>query len=230
MDGETFPETPLCIRQGIVDGIITLGRFTLDTVEAIRQFGLPVVVVDMYYDSLAMDYILTDNISGSYRMTEYLIKKGFKRIGFLGDPRYASSFYDRFQGYNRAMEAWKLETNPQWSILADTETYRELLDQISEMKTNLPDAMVCANDALAIALVKALEEISVQTPQMISVTGFDNIPRSEECVPGLTTMHVQKELMGEKAVQRLMVIMKNRDAVPVKILLSTILIERESVK
>lgn len=230
MDGESFTETPLCIRQGIVDGIITLGRFTLDTVEAIRKFGLPVVVADMYYDCLAMDYILTDNISGCYRMTEYLIKKGHQRIGFLGDLHYASSFYDRYQGYIRAMEAFGLEVRKEWSILHGAGTYRELADQVAEMKANLPGAIVCANDALAISLLKSLEELSVQVPQMVSVTGFDNIPRSEECVPGLTTMHVQKELMGEKAVQRLMVIMKNREAVPVKTLLCTILIERESVQ
>ncbi len=67
----------------------------------------------------------------------------------------------------------------------------------------LPTALLCANDMIAIGAVHALQELGVAVPEEVSVTGFDNIDDSYRMTPALTTVHVPKEALGKRAVERL---------------------------
>ena len=63
---------------------------------------------------------------------------------------------------------------------------------ISQMKrmTALPDAFICANDYLAVHLMKALRKMGKSIPDDIMVTGFDGIPQSTLVEPALTTVKI----------------------------------------
>lgn len=222
-------EIPPCITGNTSDGIIMLGCLPKESVETVNSSNLPIVSVDNYYDNILINYILTDNISGSFNMTEYLIKKGHKKIGFYGNIDLSSSFYDRHLGYYKALQVHNLQIPEEWVIKNNLSDYSGLLNLLKDGKSSLPSAFFCVNDVHALRLIKTLEEISVQVPKKVSVAGFDNIPQSGEGKPGLTTMHVYKEVMGETAVSRLIHILENRQELPKKILISTELIERDSV-
>ena len=226
--------TPLCIRKGMISGIIALGRISERTVKTIQTFGLPIVMVDHYFDDIELDCILTDNQCGCYIATEYLINKGHRDIGFFGDISASISFYDRYRGYLKALENYGVPFVPKFAVidknleeLARTDIY----DAVKVLKTldRLPTAIVCCNDAEAITLCKALRTMDVSIPERVSVVGFDDIEASRNVTPELTTMRVRKELMGRKAVSKLLSLFSEKESIPEKLLLSTDLIERSSV-
>lgn len=232
-DDENF-ETPLCIKDGMVSGIITLGHVARNNLNTIVSYNLPVVVIDEYFDNLKLDYVLTDNLCGGYMATEYLIKRGHRKIGFSGDIRWASSFYDRYYGYLKAMSDYSLQVNSPYNLI--NKGMQKLVDKdimlvVKELKSlpDLPTAFFCCNDPEAIALYKAFEIMGIKVPDDVSIIGFDNIDSARNVSPELTTMHVEKELMGIKAVQRLVEKMQDKIGVPQKILISTTLVERQSV-
>ncbi|HEY5587040.1 MAG TPA: LacI family DNA-binding transcriptional regulator [Ruminiclostridium sp.] len=228
-------EVPNCIKDGIISGIITLGRISRKTINSIITCNIPIVMVDNYFDDLVMDCILTDNQCGGYLATKYLIECGHNKIGFLGDILASVSFYDRYQGYLKALREYKIEMNIMYSVtdkMLEDLTSEDIADIMNEIKAKegFPTAFVCCNDAEAIVINKALINMGISIPSEISLIGFDDIEIARNVTPELTTMNVQKELMGKKAVSRLIKKIDGDESVVEKMLLPAGLIKRQSVK
>ena len=62
----------------------------------------------------------------------------------------------------------------------------------------LPQAIICANDSIAINVINAVKYLGLKVPDMIQVVGFDNIVDAEYINPSLTTVNVDKELLERK--------------------------------
>lgn len=228
-------ETPLSIKEGLISGIITLGRISKKTLTSILKFNLPLVIIDNYFDDLTCNYVLTDNISGAYLATEHLIKLGHKDIGFSGDISAASSFYDRYQGYIKALNKYSI---PLTNSLCITDkclseykksSMEKVVDEIKKLP-KLPSAFFCCNDIEAITLINALKSMNISVPDDISVVGFDNIESSKNITPELTTMHISKEAMGQRAVKSLLEKMDDPNSLCEKILLPPMFVSRNSTK
>lgn len=228
-------EMPNCIRDGIAAGIITLGRISRKTIDTIQTYELPVVMVDNYFDDIVTDCILTDNQCGGYVATKYLIENGHSEIGFLGDIAASVSFYDRYQGYLKALKCYGLKAIPEISIIDkkfEITPVKELTAILEKIKANpgLPTAYFCCNDAEAIALMKGLKQMGFFVPEDVSVMGFDDIEAASGIIPELTTMRVQKELMGKASVTRLLEKIDGQEGIVEKILLTADLVKRQSVR
>ncbi len=228
-------QIPLCIREGMISGIITLGRVDQSTVQTLKSYGLPVIMVDNYIDGMEIDCILTDNYCGGYTAAEHLIRSGHKSIAFFGEIKASVSFYDRYMGYRRAVERYGVDIPEQSSLLLECSESIWLDDAIALIRQvqatgGLPSAFVCCNDITAILLCKALNQLNISVPGQISVVGFDDISAASGIIPELTTMQVRREAMGRKAVVKLLSRLSGGDGIAEKILLSARLIERDSVK
>jgi LacI family transcriptional regulator len=66
-----------------------------------------------------------------------------------------------------------------------------------------PTAIVCANDFMALGVLRALREEEISLPSDISVTGHDNIKLSEFCYPTLSTVRVPRERIGHIVFEKL---------------------------
>ncbi len=220
-------EIPLCIKQGMISGIITLGSIRRHILKAISQLGLPFVVIDEYYDDYKLDHVLTDNVNGGFAATEYLIRCGHRKIGFCGDIHRASSYYDRYLGFLKAMEVYNL---PVENSLLMNDCRPEMLAQKFKSLPQLPTAIFCCNDSEAFTLYKLLSANGLKVPEDISVIGFDDIDTSGDVTPQLTTIHVERELMGKRSVKRLLDKIKDPGSLAEKTLLPTYLVERQSVR
>ena len=66
-----------------------------------------------------------------------------------------------------------------------------------------PTAVVCANDLMAVGVLRALREENISVPRDVSVTGLDNIKLSEFCYPTLTTVHVPRDRIGHMVFEKL---------------------------
>jgi DNA-binding LacI/PurR family transcriptional regulator len=234
-EAEGEPLIPNCIREGMISGIIALGRVGQNMVLKLKSTGLPIVMVDNYFDDLETDCVLTDNHCGGYRATGHLIRNGHRNIAFFGCIQASVSFYDRYMGYRKALEESGLEMpfhNTVLTACSELIWVDELVEVLRRIRAEgeFPSGFVCCNDAAAITLCKALKQLGIDIPGQVSVVGFDDISGASQIEPELTTMRVRKESMGRKAVNKLMSRLSGDAGIAEKLLLSASLIERSTVQ
>lgn len=232
---------PSCIKQGKVSSIIVLGPLKNEYILKLKKFGLPMVLVDNCLFLEPIDSILTNNMLGTYSAVSYLVKKGFTKLGFIGDLSYSRSIQERYFGFYEAIKDFKLYEN---SIEEYIETYsltskieeiiidnniNVFVEKLKQIK-KLPQAFICSNDNAAIILNNALKLLKYNVPEDVSIIGFDDIYLCNMTLPKLTSIRVNKELMGRKAVKRLIWRLNHKDEPSENIRLSVELVERESVK
>lgn len=232
---------PECIVERKVAGIIIIGKISDMNLITLKKTGIPVVLVDSTSLYTPCDCVLTHNRQGGYMMTNLIIQKGYKKIGFFGDLDYSFSFEDRFMGYREALikngltdlanvnnyiETYSCTKGIEKYILSnDIQSIIEILKA-----KELPEVLICANDSNAFAVILALTQMRLKVPDDIGVVGFDDTPLCEKSIPKITTVKVQKELMGQVAVANLMNRINRKDDAPMTRLLNVKIVERDSLK
>ena len=107
-----------------------------------RDFSVPIVVVDCYYDELDYDCVLINNIQGAFNATNYLIQCGHKNVGYFHSNLDISNFSERADGYYKALRANGISTShPYVHPVSPTsdEGYRDML-RLLESKAPIADA------------------------------------------------------------------------------------------
>lgn len=190
-------------------GIIAVGIFAEPYAKMLTELGKPLVLLDQYYNSIQIDSVMAANEEGAYQAVDYLIQQGHRDIGFVGSITMASSIYERWFGYYKAMAAHGL-TIPEAHCITDPSPLSVLLHDEQVLDTYLskmesfPTAWFCAGDMVAIAMMKALKKRGLSVPDDISIASFDDIEMAKMVVPNLTTYNAPRNLMGINAVQLLL--------------------------
>ncbi|GAA0083652.1 LacI family DNA-binding transcriptional regulator [Clostridium sp. CTA-7] len=243
MINENEQSIPSCIESKKVCGIIVVAAIEDEYLVKLKDYKLPVVLVDHTSLLESTDSILSDNKLGSFKVTKLLLDKGYKNIGFFGDLEYSLSIKERYFGYKEAIKKFvcinsedeTLEYIDNYSVLHNLEEYIINQDEkgvqkiISEMD-NIPEAFVCSNDNAAIIVITALRELGYSIPDDIAVVGFDDIVLSSLVIPKVTTVRVQKDYMGRKAVNRLLWRLEHKNDPNENIVMSVEVVERDSHK
>lgn len=214
-----------------VDGLIVVGAFLEDAIIQIGSRAEDVIVlVDAYAPGRPFDSIVTDNVNGALLAVHYLIDNGHTRIGLIGSsPDAYPSIRERRKGYTRALKQYGIDT----SYIEDGpltrqggyEATRRLLRRAPEIT-----ALFACNDNVAIGVMNAVQDMGLNIPEDLSIIGFDDIELVQEVNPPLTTMHVDKILMGVLGVRKLHDRIENPDRTTLTTMLSTQLIVRKSVR
>lgn len=197
--------------------------------EAVRR-GVPVVQIDRYLPGLGCDYVGVDNRTAAAEMVEHLCAIGRRRIAFLSLSPEASTCRERAEGYRDVMSARGL---PGRVAFCETSTPldAELFRLVAGWREagEVPDAVFAVNDALAVALLQALRDHGLRTPEDVGVVGFDGSDLSALITPPLTTVEQPFHSLGETAGQLLLDRMAGRySGVPRRVLCPTRLVVRES--
>lgn len=222
------------INQNKIDGILLLAtEMNPDDFSNFENIDVPMVVLDSYFVTKSYDYIVINNISGSYRATKYFIEKGHKKIGVLGSSINISNFEYRYKGFEKAINEANLIFAEEDNILLEPTldgAYRDMKKYLDHNKgRKLPTALFALNDIIALGAIKAIKEQGIKIPEDISIIGFDDIPFSALSNPNMTTIKVYTTEMGRLAVKRLIDKTNEEEEVPLKIEIDTKLIERDSV-
>ena len=225
-------EIPRLIEDPRVDGLILVGSFIDESLAlALRQRGLPVVLVDGYCNSCAYDSVIIDNVEGAYQAVRYLIDHGHRHIAFLGSyPDSRLSFRYRREGYRQALADCGI---PDTYYGNCPHNNREMvIDTAHRLLAENPQitAIFGCNDEVAILAIHGALQAGKTVPRDVSIIGFDDNANAQNAIPPLTTMHVDKVGMGRLAVQ----LMIDRAASPeqglVTAYMHTRLIQRDSVR
>ncbi|MFV0255527.1 MAG: substrate-binding domain-containing protein [Erysipelotrichaceae bacterium] len=89
-------------------------------------------------------------------------------------------------------------------------------------------SIFCANDNVAIGVLRACNELNISVPKQVEIIGINNIPASEFTEPPLSTVSIPSEFMGEYAIRVLLDKIEHNIKIPINHVVSTELIERET--
>lgn len=197
-----------------------------------REHKCHLILLDGWSDTVLFDSVLISNTDSALSAVNYLIGKGHKEIGYIQGDFRIQAFKYREIGYRRAMHWSGLEINENFTAAVGTkiETAYADMKQYLDKAERLPTAFFADNDVIAIGAMRAIKEKGLRVPEDISLVGFDDLPFGAIANPGLTTIHVLRQEMGELAVRRLLEIVKGDIKAKTKIQVCTEFVERESVK
>jgi LacI family transcriptional regulator len=175
-----------------------------ETIEELRGARFPVVFYDAGAGYQNLTNVRLNYRKGMEKLANYLHMLGHnKRIVWLGHHVEFSPLSERRDALIHAFQVLAPGAEIRTFTGRDTleggwQTTREML--ASAFK---PTAVVCANDFMAIGVLRALREEGIAVPQQMSVTGVDNIKFSQFCNPTLTTVHVPRDRIGHIVFEKL---------------------------
>jgi LacI family transcriptional regulator len=202
--GEPFEKRVRSLA-GQVDGLL-IAEEVLDYGE-LRALAdqIPVVVIAGRRDQPAMDVFLGDNTGGMAAVTRHLTERHkYQRLCFVAGPRDAPDATERRLAFEQAVAASPgsgIAQVIQGDFAEDSgiAAARTLLSRKS-----LPQAVVCANDQMAIGAMRELQRAGVRIPADVAVTGFDDVHASRVIDPPLTTVSQPFRDLGSRATRRLL--------------------------
>ena len=218
-----------------LDGLLCIGKFSKKLAAKLHARHNEIVFVDSNPDKSKYNAVYSDFKTGTKLAMDHLIEKGHRRIAYIGgreflDDAKAEVFVDsRERVYLDYMKNHKLLTyRPEDVYVGDysADNGYDKTKQILE-KEDLPTAILCGNDVIAIGVLSALSEESLD--KNISVIGFNNTPMAQFYNPPLTTINIDTKYKGELACKLLLSLIEEKNKTPIKIICSVSLIQRESV-
>ncbi|HWM07420.1 MAG TPA: LacI family DNA-binding transcriptional regulator [Actinophytocola sp.] len=184
---------------GRVDGMVIMGRTVGDpTVARIADTGLPLVLLARPQVGL-VDTVTADNEDSAMALTAHLIGHGYQRFEFLGDPAQSPDVAGRHAGFVAALTEAGLAVPAEpvrcaFDVRAGYAAARETLRGRPH-----PEALVCANDEVALGALRAAEDLGLAVPDDVALTGWDDIMAADYA--RLTTVAQSMRELGATAAR-----------------------------
>ncbi|MDD5659696.1 MAG: LacI family DNA-binding transcriptional regulator [Actinomycetota bacterium] len=199
-----------------VEGIIlaTISKSEKKISALINNFGIPIVVVDNKLNIENIDQVLSDDVGGSYKLVEHLIKKhGYKDIACISGPLEESSSFEKLAGYKKAMEDNELKVNKEyikvayWKKSKAFEATRELFEN-----SNKPEAIYCMNANMLIGCLRYIIKKKIKIPEDLAIVTFDDYDFVSVVYPPVTSLKRIDIEMGTIAAEILFERIEGSDA------------------
>jgi len=215
-----------------IDGILLLGtEMDEEDMQRVIMIDKPLLILDACFLGTSANYVVIDNIGGVFKGVKHLIENGHRKIGYLKSSIIIQNFLERYEGYTKALGHSMLDCNLEYTVkLRPTieGAYEDMILYLQN-KPKLPTAFFSDNDIIAFGAMKALKEVGIQIPQDISIVGFDDMPFCTITEPALSTINVDKKMLGTFAVENLIGLIASKKNYHYKTLLGVDLISRDSV-
>jgi LacI family transcriptional regulator len=216
---------------GKVDGILIGEGFVAPSIIERLAARVPIVIIAGTPGERTADVVAADNFSGSAAIIDHLIiSHGKRRLFYVDGPANSPD-----AGQRRLALEHVLRLHPQCQLIGSTQGILsvrsgELAGEslLIRHRTALPDAVVCANDQMAIGVLRAFAAGGVRVPEDVAVVGFDDIALGSLYDPSLTTVHQPMRMLGERACARLIDRIADPSLSPAVELLPTELVLRSS--
>jgi len=179
----------------LFDGVILLTNtisspvLTEKIVERVKKSGIPAVSVDNKFDGFY--HIGIDNFSAMKGIVEHIVKHhNAKKINYISGPIDNPESILRLEAYKSVLEqnGIALEEERIFNGLFRGEDGREAVHKFLKSNLEFPDAIICANDAMALSAIIELEKIGKNVPEDVMVTGFDSIYAAQNYSPEITSV------------------------------------------
>ncbi len=229
--GDTATSTTDLVRSlnsGFVDGMIVSPLRTDDRlIREIQQAPVPVVVIGRTLQDRGISSVSTDSAGGIGTAVRHLRALGRRRVGFLNGPLDTTPGAARQRGFDAATKTTAFESVDQeiagdFTVTAGLEAARELLAR------GAVDALVAANDLLAIGAIRAVRELGLSVPADVAVTGMDDTELGRVFQPSLTSVSLGSTERGRAAARIMLQLADDPDHAAQQVAVGPELMVRES--
>ncbi|HEV7646977.1 MAG TPA: LacI family DNA-binding transcriptional regulator [Actinophytocola sp.] len=228
---EGGPESLVAKVAGRVDGFAVLARTVPTEDLEIISRRLPIVMIAGPREIDHLDHLQVANEDGQRELTHHLLTDhGLTRLAFISGGEDSPDATARFLGFQRAFADAGLPvpaspaTRGNFTQAGGRAAAERLLDAVGEV----PQALVCANDQMAVGALQTLERRGIRVPEDVAVAGFDGIPLGRVVRPSLTTVSQPMRRLGETAVDLLVERLQDPDREPRSVMLPVIPTYRNS--
>lgn len=178
-----------------IDACIVLGAKEepgeLASLRRLKEENHPFCLINQHFAGEAFHEVDADHVEGSWQAAKHLLEQGFTRIAFLNGPESYSNSRDRLTGYARALAEVNLSVDS--SLLFEGNFSRksgiiaaqEMLPLLDEI-----DAIMVANDRMAIGLQQGLQELGIPRDRLPAIVGYDDSEAAELTTPALSSVRV----------------------------------------
>ncbi len=213
-----------------VDGIIMIASVADDP--ALTQFAdsySPIVMLNRFFEHPHVNLIIVDNERGAFLAVEHLITLGHRKIGMLANLNFSRSQIRRVRGYEEALAHYGIAADKSL-IVGGTPTLQGGYNALQKLMTVHPQvtAVFTYNDLMGLGAMRAARDLGKRVPEDIAVIGFDNIGMASMSTPSLSSIHVDKYAIGQKAMNRILDMLDRPDDSFATIEVGVELIQRES--
>ncbi|PXY27921.1 LacI family DNA-binding transcriptional regulator [Prauserella muralis] len=223
------------LNSGFVDGMVVIPLRTDDELIAeIQRAPVPVVVIGRALSEHGVSSVSTDSAAGIGQAVRHVLDRGRRRIGFLNGPLDTTPGASRQRGFDAAIGAEGVHTERVETEIAGDFTVaegivaaRRLFDRASGQAPRL-DAVVAANDLLAIGAIRAARELGLSVPGDVAVTGMDDTELGRVFLPSLTSVSLGSAARGRAAAELMLGLTDDPDQQARQIAVGPELIVRES--
>ena len=165
----------------------------------------PHIVLGMPDFSSQVCWIDNNNTYSGTMAASFLLSRGYQRIAFLGGRSYDLGSAHRLEGMKQGLKNGGSHLPDQYIWLGDStraDGYRMTCNLLEQRPH--PDAIVCANNYIALGCVDALKDREIDIPGEMGVLTFDDYPFSQIIEPPLTVVDIQVRSLGAQAAKHLL--------------------------
>ncbi len=187
-----------------VDGLILLS--IADTPLLRQQLAtlseMPLLLLDTDIAGVKALRVKGDANKGGYQAARCLLARGRREIGFIGHTACHPVTEERLQGVRRAVAEQGVGIPDSWVIDGnlDCESGYSAMRRLLHLPER-PDAVIAANDLMAMGAMRAIQEQGLRIPEDIALVGYDDIALTAYTSPPLTTIRQSGDKMGQMAAE-----------------------------
>lgn len=232
------------MARGYADGlVISPIRVDEDLVKSIRECEVPVVVAGNVPAKAGVDTVRANSPKGMLLAVDHLVAKGRRRIAFVNGPADTVPGAARAKGFADALRAHDLRPAAtaeaaDFTFAAGRAVAPEILSLTSEEVRSRDhsssdasggfDAVIAANDLLAVGLMHELAAVGLAVPGDVAVIGMDDSELAEQSFPPLTSVNLGSAERGRRAAELLLARIEDNDRTPRRIVVQPSLSIRRS--
>lgn len=192
-------------------GILLLGtNLSAELINSVLSVHKNVVVMDTCLEQVDASIVGINNYLGGYQAGKFLLAQGYKSIGYVQSDVRIVNFIKRKAGFMEALAESGLQLEDKLTYfmnpmsVVSQPSFKAEIEGIKANAKELPEAIFCENDYMAISAIKTFQELGIKVPEDVAVMGFDNIFEAEIISPELTTIQVKKDVMAKTAMDVLL--------------------------
>ena len=227
-----------------VDGlIITPARITdSEHLDEVQQSGRPLVLLDRYIPSLDVDTVITDDRAAASAATRILLAAGHRRIGYVSatdcdEPAYKgphqihlSTVLDRIEGFLDAATNAGIRGSEGYIRLGvkRSGTARKIISDLLSLPAP-PTAILASDNVVALEVFKTVRALGLSIPDDLSLIAFHDADWTSVTSPPITVVAQPSFELGMESAKVLIKRVRGHLGAPRRLVLTTTLIERQSV-
>lgn len=195
--GDITPLRRLVINRKVDGVILTRLEEKDESVEFLKKEGIPFIAMGTPEDN-EFCHVGSDQISGCYEMTKFMISRGCEKVAVLaGDSKNSVNTF-RFEGFKRGLASSGISLDGcvvHWNLESQKDVFSVLPDI---MKEN-PQCLVCMDDIICVYVLKWLKQNDYEVPADIQVISFYDSQVLENNMPPITALNVNVSNLTKKA-------------------------------